>query len=156
MWAINTLLMLALFDVSAISVGSKCLVGVGIVWFDVDIVWCELCWHVWCFSCKCRQYLVDIVWCDVNIDVMLTLIWCWHCLIWCDVNIDVLALSTGKGDEERLRTENDALRKEIEKVKLSLMVAEIRNGGQCQVCIIANVSHHQEFALTNTGCGLPK
>ncbi|XP_076467716.1 aminoacyl tRNA synthase complex-interacting multifunctional protein 1-like [Babylonia areolata] len=38
------------------------------------------------------------------------------------------AASAGKQEEERLKVENDALRQEIEKVKLSLMVAEIRNG----------------------------
>nr|KAG5692183.1 hypothetical protein BaRGS_008729 [Batillaria attramentaria] len=38
------------------------------------------------------------------------------------------ALTAGRGEEQRLRTENEALRKEIEKARLSLMVAEIRNG----------------------------
>ncbi|KAK7476959.1 hypothetical protein BaRGS_00031818 [Batillaria attramentaria] len=42
------------------------------------------------------------------------------------------ALTAGRGEEQRLRTENEALRKEIEKARLSLMVAEIRNGEQPQ------------------------
>ncbi|KAK7097886.1 aminoacyl tRNA synthase complex-interacting multifunctional protein 1-like isoform X2 [Littorina saxatilis] len=38
------------------------------------------------------------------------------------------ALSAGKGEEEQLREKNNALQDEIETVKISLKVAEIRNG----------------------------
>lgn len=38
------------------------------------------------------------------------------------------ALSAGRGEEARLRAENESLRREIEKARVSLMVAEIRNG----------------------------
>ena len=45
-------------------------------------------------------------------------------------NQTLSALSASKGEEEKLRIENKALREQIESLKVKLTLAEIKNGGK--------------------------